>query len=755
MTSITRAFPFATSRSANRPGRLDAAPNVFGDHSLGAFTLSVSRLPEGGAALAVVATADRQRVVFASPPGRAFLAAALGRYGAAGRAGHLRPTEAIARRYRRQWLTDVTTECGSERPALTLSGRLTASDTSEPVTFSVRLTDVDGQRVGVDVELRRSDVGAGAADARTGSAAGPTTAVAVPATDDLFADLYWAQDPTARVFGFGAQFTYLDMRGKAVPILTAEQGVGRGAQPLTRYTEAFGGAGGDWWSTYAPVPGFVTTGLRGLTLRDSAPALFDLRRPGTGNVRAYAPRLSALLYAAATPSELLELHTRETGRMHPLPDWAHAGAVVGMQGGGEKVERVVAELEAAGAPLAGVWLQDWVGNRKVPFGTRLWWDWQRDAERYPDWHGMRERLEAKGVRVLVYVNPFLAPMHERPGGRPALFDVAAAAGYFVKGPDGGTYLTDQGDFVAGLLDLSDPEARAWYLETLTANLLESGASGWMADFGEGLPLDARLARGTALEWHNRYPEEWAAFNAELRARLAAATGRRPSDYVTFFRSGFTRSPGAAGLFWLGDQCVTWDRFDGLASALTGLLSGGFSGFALNHGDVGGYTSTLPPLPRTVRSPELLARWGELMAFTVMLRTHEGNRPQHNVQVYSDAGTRAEFAHAARLHASWRELRVSLMAEAHATGMPVARHPWLQYPADPACADLTEQFFLGPDLLVAPVLREGATTVAAYLPAGSGAWRHRWTGARYAADAGAWVEVGAPLGSPGLFDRVER
>lgn len=68
MTSITRAFPFATSRSANRPGRLDAAPNVFGDHSLGAFTLSVSRLPEGGAALAVVATADRQRVVFASPP---------------------------------------------------------------------------------------------------------------------------------------------------------------------------------------------------------------------------------------------------------------------------------------------------------------------------------------------------------------------------------------------------------------------------------------------------------------------------------------------------------------------------------------------------------------------------------------------------------------------------------------------------------------------------------------------------------------
>lgn len=730
MSSLTRSFPFATSRRVNRPGRLDAAPNVFGDHPFGAFRLSVSRLPDGGVALAVVAAADRQRVVFSSPPGRAFLAAALGRYAATGRAGHLRPAETIEKRYRHQLLTAVSSESASERPALELRGRLTAPGASDSVTYSVRLVDVDGERVGVDVELPRPDA----------------------AADILFTDLFWAQDPAARVFGFGAQFTHLDMRGRAVPILTAEQGVGRGAQPLTRYTEAFGGAGGDWWSTYAPVPGFVTTAFHGVMLRGTAPALFDLRRPGVAGVRVYAPGLNALFYATTAPTELLELHTRETGRMPPLPDWAHAGAVVGMQGGGEKVERVVTELAAAGTPLAGVWLQDWVGNRKVPFGTRLWWDWQRDPERYPDWHGMRERLEAKGVRVLVYVNPFLAPMHERPGGRTALFDVADAAGYFVRGPDGATYLTDQGDFVAGLVDLSNPDARSWYLETLAANLLESGASGWMADFGEGLPLDAVMSNGTALEWHNRYPEEWAAFNAELRSHLAAATGRRTSDYVTFFRSGFTRSPGNAGLFWLGDQCVTWDRFDGLASALTGLLSSGFSGFALNHGDVGGYTSTLPPLPRTVRSPELLARWGELMAFTVMLRTHEGNRPQHNVQVYSDALTRSDFASAARLHASWRDLRARLMDEASATGMPVARHPWLQYPKDAACADLTEQFFLGPDLLVAPVLREGATTVHAYLPAGSGTWRHRWTGVRYEAGGGAWVEVSAPVGSPGLFDR---
>lgn len=726
------AFPHATSKSATIPGRLALGPAVPTTAvSVGAFEL----LPGPAGAPGWLVRHRTSGPVFSAPAGRAFLAAALGEYGAEGRAGHLRPRERVLARYRHQWWEGAALE----GEALVLRGLLTRTPAAlaeaasgrppaDAVPFELRLTDLGGERLGIAARV-------------------------MPAHGEAFVDLFWQQAPGARVFGGGAQFTHLDLRGRALPLLTAEQGVGRGAQPLTSYTEAFGGAGGEWWSTYAPVPGFVTTDLAGFMLLGTAPARFDFRRPGVGCVRYYGARLEAAAYAAATPAALLELHTRVGGRMPPLPDWAHAGAIVGLQGGDEKVERVVQGLRAAGAPLAGVWLQDWVGSREVPFGTRLWWDWQRDPVRYPDWHGMRERLASQGVRLLTYVNPFIAPMDERPGGRPALFEAAEAAGYFVRRAGGGTYLTDQGDFVAGLIDLSNPAARAWYLETLAANLAESGANGWMADFGEGLPLDARLHGGEAIEWHNRYPEAWADFNRDLRARVAELAGGAAADYVTFFRSGYTRSPGSAGLFWLGDQTVTWDRFDGMRSALTGLLSSGFSGFALNHGDVGGYTSTLPPLPRIVRSPELLARWAELMAFTAVLRTHEGNRPQHNTQVYTDEETRAAFARAARLHLGWRELRVRLMDEAYACGMPVARHPWLQYPDDPACADLTRQFFLGPDLLVAPVLEPGARTVLAYLPAGSGVWRHRWTHARFEAGDGAWVEVPAPLGQPGLFDRL--
>src|SRR5690606_27138515 len=153
------------------------------------------------------------------------------------------------------------------------------------------------------------------------------------------------------------------------------------------------------------------------------------------------------------------------------------------------------------------------------------------------------------------------------------------------------------------------------------------------------------------------------------------------DYVAFFRSGFTRSPAAARLFWLGDQTVTWDEHDGLRSALKGRLSSGFSGYSLQHGDVGGYPSTVSPLPRRVRRREAFARWGEMLPCTVVLRTHGGNRPAVSAQAYPTEEALADFARAARLHAAWRALRSELMAEAAATGMPVLRHPWLAFPDD--------------------------------------------------------------------------
>lgn len=80
---------------------------------------------------------------------------------------------------------------------------------------------------------------------------------------------------------------------------------------------------------------------------------------------------------------------------------------------------------------------------------------------------------------------------------------------------------------------------------------------------------------------------------------------------------------------MGDQLPTFDKYDGLWSALIGQLNGGLSGFTLGHSDIGGYTaiSYLDGLYRIVRSKELLLRWIEMNTFSDMImRTHIGSKP---------------------------------------------------------------------------------------------------------------------------------
>ena len=304
--------------------------------------------------------------------------------------------------------------------------------------------------------------------------------------------------------------------------------------------------------------------------------------------------------------------------------------IVGIQGGTEAVRRRVADLRASGAEVAGVWLQDWTGQRTTDFGDRLWWTWQLDRERYPGWERLVADLGRQGIRVTTYVNPFL--VDAGPKGDPDvrnLYAEAADEHYLVEHQDGSTYLLDQGGFDAALVDLTDPDARAWFADVIAEEVLGAGVAGFMADFGEGLPFDAEVEQGDPRLLHNRWPRLWA-----QTVRQACEQAGRP-DCLTWFRSGSLGMGEDASLFWNGDQLVDFGRDDGLASALLGTFSAGVSGWPLVHSDVGGYTSVDALVADYVRDPRLLQRWSELAAFGVVMRTHEGNRPDDNPQVYDD------------------------------------------------------------------------------------------------------------------------
>ena len=205
----------------------------------------------------------------------------------------------------------------------------------------------------------------------------------------------------------------------------------------------------------------------------------------------------------------------------------------------------------------------------------------------------------------------------------------------------------------------------------------------------------------------------------------------------------------AGCVHVLDHEVSWDKHDGIKSAVTGLLSSGLSGYAFEHSDIGGYTAIDNFLLKYHRSKELLMRWIELSAFTVVFRTHEGNRPGVNHQIYSDQETLRHFDRLAKVYAAWKPYRTKLVEEAAETGLPVVRHPFVHYPDDPEVLGLEYQFMVGEELMVAPVLDPGEGAVEVYLPAGK--WVHLWSGRKYGSpDKGVYETVPAPIGEPAVF-----
>jgi alpha-glucosidase len=239
--------------------------------------------------------------------------------------------------------------------------------------------------------------------------------------------------------------------------------------------------------------------------------------------------------------------------------------------------------------------------------------------------------------------------------------------------------------------------------------------------------------------HNRWPVLWAKVNAD-----ALKSRGRTGEALFFMRAGYSGVQAHCPLLWAGDQCVDFSRHDGINTVITAALSAGLVGNAYSHGDCGGYTS----IQGKVRTPELLMRWCELAAFAPVMRTHEGNRPDDNLQVDSSRELLSAFAAWSRVHAALAPYVRALCDEALEHGLPVQRPLFLHYPKDPQTAAIQDQFLYGRDMLIAPIVEAGASARKVYLPGGQ-AWTHLWSGHELAPG---WHEVAAPLGEPPVFYR---
>lgn len=549
----------------------------------------------------------------------------------------------------------------------------------------------------------------------------------------LWVDMLCAEDEA--FWGGGEQMSYLRLNGRRFPFWTSEPGVGRDkSTKLTQIMDAEGLAGGDYWTTNYPQPTWLSSRNYAVHLETAAYSVLDLTDGKRAGIECWKADVDLELFAATDRTGLVRQMSDRFGRQPPLPDWAISGAIVGLKDGQDTFERFE-KIAASGAALTGLWCEDWIGIRQTSFGKRLFWDWQWNAKRYPDLPDRIAALAKRGVRFLGYVNPYLAV--DGP-----LFTEAASLGYLALRQDSDEpYAVDFGEFDAGVVDFTNPEAAAWFSERIIGQeMLDFGLSGWMADFGEYLPTDVRLFDGSdPMEAHNRWPVLWAKVNAD-----AIASRGKTGDATFFMRAGFSGVQAYCPLLWAGDQCVDFSRHDGINTVLTGALSSGLLGNAYHHSDLGGYTS----LHGVVRSADLMHRWIDMAAFAPVMRSHEGNRPADNLQLDSNAEFLAHFARMSQVHARLAPYVRALSDEAVATGLPLQRPLFLHYD-DPAYYDVQDQYLYGADMLVAPVVEADRTERNVILPEGE--WVHLWSGAHYAQGTHA---VAAPYGEPPVFTRKD-
>lgn len=523
-------------------------------------------------------------------------------------------------------------------------------------------------------------------------------------------------DADEACYGCGEQMSYFNLRGRHFPIWSSEPGVGRDKTTyVTWRSDVENKAGGDYYNTNYPQPTFVSSKRYYLHVDSTAYADFDFRNPEFHELQVWEVPASIRIEAADTFVRLLEKESEFFGRQPELPQWVYNGLIIGVQGGSERSFGLLDQTLDKGIKVSGIWCQDWCGKRITSFGKRLQWDWKYHEDMYRDMPRHIECLHEKGIKFLGYINPYLVEDGE-------LYRQGKEKGVFATKADGSDYLVDFGEFNCGVVDFTNPEAYDWFKdEVIKKHSLDIGIDGWMADFGEYLPTDDLVlsnGRSPMIE-HNHWPALWAKCNYD-----ALAESGKLGEVLYFMRAGGTGSQKYCTLLWAGDQSVDFTMHDGLATVICAALSAGMSGCGLSHSDIGGYTS----LFGNTRTKEVFLRWAEMAAFTPVMRTHEGNRPDENFQYYEDQDCMKRLARLVDVYTMLAPYMKLLVRENAQKGIPVQRPLFLHNEEDKTCYDIAYEYLLGEDMLVAPVYLEAQTKWEVYLPEGQ--WIHLWTGEEY-------------------------
>ena len=456
---------------------------------------------------------------------------------------------------------------------------------------------------------------------------------------------------------------------------------------------------------YKAVPFYLTSRGYGVLVNEAGPVSFEVASEKTARVQfsREGESLDYCVIAGPTPKQVLQRLTALTGRAPLPPAWSFGlwmTTSFTTQYDEATATHFIDEMKRRELPLA-VFHFDCFWMREFQ-----WCDFEWDRRGFPDPEGMLARLHAKGLKISVWINPYIAQ-------KSPLFKEGVQKGYFIKRRDGLTWQTDLWQPGMAIVDFTNPEATAWYQAHLR-RLVAMGVDCFKTDFGERIPDQGVIYHDGSdpVEMHNLYP---LLYNEAVFDVLRETKGE---DAMVFARSSYA-SGQRFPVHWGGD---CWSNFESMAESLRGGLSLTSCGFAFWSHDIGGFEGNPPPA--------VYKRWIQFGLLSSHSRLHGSSF--YRVPWLVDEESCVVLQAFTRLKHRLMPYLYAKAIEATETGVPMMRSMIVEHPHDPACTALDRQYQLGESLLVAPVFTDSGE-VDVYLPAGR--WTHLLSGE--VKDGGRW------------------
>ena len=443
------------------------------------------------------------------------------------------------------------------------------------------------------------------------------------------------------------------------------------------------------------MPLFLSSNGYAVVFDDFAAASMIMSNPIVYTSESRSPVSYYFINGAGSLASVTQELSALTGRQKLPPFWA-LGYITSKYGYHTQQETlgVVDTLKRAGYPLDGIVLDLYWYGKEEDMGRLAW-----DQQQWPDHKKMLSDLKEHGVNTVIISQPYIL----RNGRGLENYNELASKGLLVKDSTGGPQEVKIWVGEGGMFDVSNPDTRSWLSERYKALTLE-GVGGWWGDLGEPEvhPETGIHANGlSAREYHNLYGNDWSSVISDLFA--SEFPDRR---LMTMMRGGTTGLQRYSVYPWSTDVSRSWG---GLQPQITIMLNSGLSGLGYMSHDVGGFAID----PEAPYDPELYVRWLQLGTFSPILRTHA----QATAEPYNYPDQQHIILPLIKERYRWLPYNYTLAYENASQGLPLVRPLNFYSSGSDRFDDITDEYLWGCDILVAPVMTQGATRRSIVFPDG--------------------------------------